>query len=95
MFIEPTPLITVFVLVKALPTAVAGVLGTKLEGLKEVVATIALEASKVQAEMPVEGEAKGIYSKFLRLVMVTEVRPMGMAIGKVTGTPLYCAPETS
>lgn len=86
---------TVFVLVKAFPMDVAGVFGTKLEGVNEVMATIALDASKVQAEMPVEGETKGMYNKFFRLVMVMEVSPMGTEMGKVTGRPLYCAPEIS
>ena len=95
MLIAPTPLMIVFVLVKELPIAVAGVFGTKEAAENEVVATVAFEASKVHAEMPLFGEFRGMNNKFLRLVMVIEVRPIGRAIGKVTGAPLYCAFEIS
>ena len=95
MLIEPTPFITVFVLVKELPIAAAGVFGTRDAAENEVVATMALEPSKVHAEMPLFDELRGINSKFLRFVIVIEVSPIGILIGNVAGAPLYCAFETS
>jgi len=95
MLIEPTPFIAVFDRVKELPIAAAGVFGTKDAAENEVAATMALEPSKVQAEMPLFDQLRGMNSKFLRFVIVIEVSPIGILIGNVAGAPLYCALETS